>query len=200
MSQISSAATLAVRRWIFRSETTLRAPDWLKRKPRRCRLKIVISLLFLTNQKRLGVIICQLAYLFHQTGACSYRFTFDGRVMCLHAAFGVLFVGLNTGVVASIDLVVSDSRGSLLCLAFSHYCHTLLNNTSLLCFPQANKLLERLPCHEPRGVSCLTTATEGQRKLLCCGSFDSTITIRDYKVLYSVSTLPAFLQEGTRCF
>lgn len=45
----------------------------------------------------------------------------------------------------------------------------------------ANKLLERLPCHEPRGVSCLTAATEGQRRLLCCGSFDSTISIRDYK-------------------
>lgn len=53
----------------------------------------------------------------------------------------------------------------------------------------ANKLLERLPCHEPRGVSCLTTATEGQRKLLCCGSFDSTITIRDYKTGLLIRTI-----------
>jgi len=85
-----------------------------------------------------------------KSGVCTHKFTFDGRVMCLHAAFDLLFVGLNTGIVASIDLV-------------------------------KNKCIERLHCHEPRGVSCLTTATEGQRKLLCCGSFDSTVTIRDYK-------------------
>ena len=47
---------------------------------------------------------------------------------------------------------------------------------------QSNKCLERLHCHEPRGVSCLTSATEGQRRLLCTGSYDSTITIRDFKV------------------
>ena len=47
-------------------------------------------------------------YFFHfQTGVCTHRFTFDGRVMCLHAAFDLLFVGLNTGIVASIDLLVS---------------------------------------------------------------------------------------------
>ncbi|KAL9957619.1 hypothetical protein ACROYT_G034539 [Oculina patagonica] len=85
-----------------------------------------------------------------KSGVCTHKFTHDGRVMCLHAAFDHLFVGLSTGIVASIDLV-------------------------------SNKLLERLHCHEPRGVSCLTTATEGQRKLLCSGSFDSTIAIRDCK-------------------
>ena len=57
---------------------------------------------------------------------------------------------------------------------------------------QANKLLERLHCHEPRGVSCLTSATEGQRKLLCCGSFDSTITIRDFKVPCVLETNPHY--------
>lgn len=30
--------------------------------------------------------------------------------MCLHAAFDLLFVGLNTGIVASIDLMVSGAR------------------------------------------------------------------------------------------
>lgn len=29
--------------------------------------------------------------------------------MCLHAAFDLLFVGLSTGIVASIDLVVSHT-------------------------------------------------------------------------------------------
>ena len=29
--------------------------------------------------------------------------------MCLHAAFDLLFVGLNTGVVASLDLLVSHA-------------------------------------------------------------------------------------------
>ena len=30
--------------------------------------------------------------------------------MCLHADFDLLFVGLNTGVVASIDLLVSHAK------------------------------------------------------------------------------------------
>ena len=30
--------------------------------------------------------------------------------MCLHGAFDLLFVGLNTGIVASIDLVVSGGN------------------------------------------------------------------------------------------
>ena len=53
---------------------------------------------------------------------------------------------------------------------------------------QNNICQERLHCHEPRGVSCLATGTEGQRKLLCSGSFDSTIAIRDCKVHFRCLT------------
>ncbi|KAJ7389243.1 hypothetical protein OS493_032711 [Desmophyllum pertusum] len=44
-----------------------------------------------------------------KSGVCTHKFTFDGRVMCLHAAFDLLFVGLSTGIVASIDLLVSGT-------------------------------------------------------------------------------------------
>ena len=44
---------------------------------------------------------------YFQSGVCTHRFAHDGRVMCLHAAFDLLFVGLSTGIVTSIDLVVS---------------------------------------------------------------------------------------------
>ncbi|XP_048577334.1 uncharacterized protein LOC5514836 isoform X2 [Nematostella vectensis] len=83
-----------------------------------------------------------------KTAVCTHKFTFHGRVMCLHNAFDLLFVGLNTGIVTLVDL-------------------------------KKNACVERLHCHDPRGVSCLATATEGQRKLLCTGSFDATISIRD---------------------
>ncbi|XP_031573775.1 uncharacterized protein LOC116307638 [Actinia tenebrosa] len=85
-----------------------------------------------------------------KTGICSHKFTFDGRVMCLHIGFGLLYVGLSTGIVTLVDLTT-------------------------------NTCVERLRCHEPRAVSCLATATEGQRTLLCTGSFDATISIRDHK-------------------
>ena len=51
--------------------------------------------------------------IYFQSGVCTHKFTFDGRVMCLHAAFDLLFVGLNTGIVASIDLVVSSGIRSM---------------------------------------------------------------------------------------
>lgn len=51
--------------------------------------------------------------IYFQSGVCTHKFTFDGRVMCLHAAFDLLFVGLNTGIVASIDLVVSSGIRSV---------------------------------------------------------------------------------------
>ena len=47
---------------------------------------------------------------------------------------------------------------------------------------QVNSCVERLHCHNPRGVSCLASATEGRTRLLCSGSFDSTIRITDVKV------------------
>ena len=65
----------------------------------------VVTICTITNTRKLTVFF---PYNFHfQTGVCTHRFTFDGRVMCLHAAFDLLFVGLNTGIVASIDLLVS---------------------------------------------------------------------------------------------
>ena len=45
-------------------------------------------------------------FFFRQSGVCSHKFTFDGRVMCLHVGFELLFVGLSTGVVACICLKV----------------------------------------------------------------------------------------------
>ena len=65
----------------------------------------VVTRCTITNTRKLTVFF---SFTFHfQTGVCTHRFTFDGRVMCLHAAFDLLFVGLNTGIVASIDLLVS---------------------------------------------------------------------------------------------
>ncbi|XP_021175405.2 zinc finger protein 106 [Fundulus heteroclitus] len=43
------------------------------------------------------------------------------------------------------------------------------------------KELDVLECHGPRGVSCLSTAQEGARRLLLVGSYDSTISVRDAK-------------------
>ncbi|XP_072311526.1 uncharacterized protein [Eucyclogobius newberryi] len=43
------------------------------------------------------------------------------------------------------------------------------------------KELEVFECHGPRGVSCLSSAQEGARKVLLVGSYDSTISVRDAK-------------------
>ena len=63
---------------------------------------------------------------------------------------------------------------------------------------QSNTCVDRLHCHEPRGISCLTTATEGQRRLLCTGSYDSTVSIRDQKVAISY-TKTTFLKCKIFC-
>ena len=51
---------------------------------------------------------------------------------------------------------------------------------------QTNECIDQFNCHEPSRISCLASATEGQRSLLCTGSFDSTITIRDQSVSYGI--------------
>ncbi|XP_056260597.1 zinc finger protein 106 [Seriola aureovittata] len=43
------------------------------------------------------------------------------------------------------------------------------------------KQLDVFECHGPRGVSCLSTAQEGARRVLLVGSYDSTISVRDAK-------------------
>ncbi|XP_046859052.1 zinc finger protein 106-like [Xenia sp. Carnegie-2017] len=83
-----------------------------------------------------------------KSGSCTYKFSFRGRVMCLHVAFGKLFVGLSSGYVTVVDL-------------------------------KTNECIDQFNCHVPNKISCLSSGTEGQRSLLCTGSFDATITIRD---------------------
>ena len=36
-------------------------------------------------------------------------------------------------------------------------------------------------CHGGRGVSCMSSAQEGSRRVLLTGSYDSTISVRDAK-------------------
>ncbi|KAK7907666.1 hypothetical protein WMY93_016278 [Mugilogobius chulae] len=43
------------------------------------------------------------------------------------------------------------------------------------------KELDVFECHGPRGISCLSSAQEGARRVLLVGSYDSTISVRDAK-------------------
>ena len=36
-----------------------------------------------------------------------------------------------------------------------------------------------LECHSHSAITCLTSGTEGPRRILCCGSTDCTVSVRD---------------------
>ncbi|XP_077442744.1 uncharacterized protein znf106b isoform X2 [Stigmatopora argus] len=85
-----------------------------------------------------------------KTRKCLDTIKLPDRVLCLHAAWNTVFVGLASGSVATFDL-------------------------------KTLKQLDIFECHGPRAVSCLATATEGARRILLAGSYDSTISVRDAK-------------------
>ena len=41
------------------------------------------------------------------------------------------------------------------------------------------KVKDILDCHSPHAIHCLTTGMEGPRRVLCCGSSDCRISVRD---------------------
>nr|CAB3262216.1 uncharacterized protein LOC100178710 [Phallusia mammillata] len=80
------------------------------------------------------------------------------------------------------QIKILEYNSSILCIHQSKESFLYLgarDGRVIVCNYKQVKYVETLDCHSPHAICCLTSGSDGARRILCCGSSDCRISVRD---------------------